>query len=237
MNHLLRILDICSGAGLAAIGYHQSGWSVTGVDIAPQPRYPFEFIQADALEVLADLNYCRQFDAIHASPPCQKHSNATAQFRKKGKDYTDIISAVRNRLETIGRPYVMENVPSAPIRPDIVLVGWMFGELRVVKKRHFEIFNWWAMQPGISQKIGTVADGDYVSIFGKFGYQKNKKWPRDWRPKFAKKTGLETWHFAMGIPREYKFKDIEISQGIPPAYTRYIGSLLAEHIQRSTLKI
>lgn len=234
MNHTLRILDICSGAGLAAIGYHQAGWSVTGVDIAPQPRYPFEFVQADALDILSDIDYCRTFDAIHASPPCQKYSQSTAPFRALGKVYPDLVSPIRALLERIERPYVIENVPLAPIRHDIVLHGWMFG-LNVMRKRCFEVGNWWAMQPGIKQRSGSVRDGDFITIIGKQGYRKYKGLPRNWRPKFDQGSGLKTWHFAMGIPPEYKFKDIEISEGIPPPYTKYIGTVLAEYITHSRL--
>lgn len=234
MNHPLRILDICSGAGLAAIGYHQAGWSVTGVDIAPQPRYPFGFIQADALDILSDIDYCRTFDAIHASPPCQAYSQATAQFRAKGKQYQKLISPIRALLERISIPYVIENVPLAPIRHDLVLHGWMFG-CSVKKKRVFEISGWFAMQPGVPKANGTVKNGDYISVFGKYGLRKNTTWAKDYKPKCWQGTGLKTWHFAMGIPPEYKFKDIEISEGIPPPYTKYIGTVLAEYITHSRL--
>ena len=93
---------------------------------------------ANALEVLADVKFCRQFDAIHASPPCQKYSQSTAMFRAQGKQYADLIEPTRNMLNLIGKPYVIENVPTAPIRADIVLHGWMFG-LHVMRKRHFEL--------------------------------------------------------------------------------------------------
>lgn len=96
------------------------------------------WIEADALEVLADVKFCRQFDAIHASPPCQKYSQSTAMFRAQGKQYADLIEPTRNMLNLIGRPYIIENVPTAPIRADIVLHGWMFG-LHVMRKRHFEL--------------------------------------------------------------------------------------------------
>lgn len=226
-----RILDICSGAGLAAIGYHEAGFEVFGVDILPQPRYPFQHIQADALEVLRDLDFCRTFDAIHASPPCQKHSPSTAMFRAAGKQYPDIIAPIRTLLDKIGLPYIIENIPNAPIRPDITLHGWMFG-LNVMRKRCFELGGWWMMQPGIRLRIGSVKDGDFCTIIGKQGYRKCKALPKDWCPKFDQGNCLKTWHYAMGIPPEYKFLDVEISAGIPPAYTKYIGTILMERITK-----
>lgn len=227
-----KLLDLYSGAGLAAIGYNQAGFHVTGVDIEKKTCYAGDtWIQADALEVLSDLNFCRQFDAIHASPPCQKYSQSTAMFRAAGKQYADLIQPTRDALELIGLPYVIENVPTAPVRPDIVLHGWMFG-LKVMRKRHFELGNWWAMQPGVPQRIGSVRDGDFVTVIGKQGYRKYKGLPRGWRPKFDQGSGLKTWHFAMGIPFEYTFRDVEISEGIPPAYTKYIGSRLIEYLDQ-----
>ena len=230
----LRILDICSGAGLAAIGYHQAGWDVVGVDIAPQPRYPFRHICQDALEYLADIEYIRQnFDAIHASPPCQLYSLSTAPQRAQGKQYPDLVSPIRVAIEQIGLPWVIENVPNAPIRADIMLYGHMFG-LNVIRWRHFETGNWYAMQPGVPQRVGTVNSGDYISVYGKGGYRKSTDMPRGWRPKFDQGSVLRTWHYAMGIPKEYEFRDVEIAEGIPPAYTRYIGEMLAHYIHHTT---
>lgn len=129
----------------------------------------------------------------------------------------------------IGLPWVMENVPTAPIRADIVLYGYMFG-LPVIRRRHFEIEGWWTMQPGIPARIGSVKNGDFITIFGKQGYRKSANLPKGWRPKFDQGTGLKTWHYAMGIPDQYRFRDTEIAEGIPPAYTRYIGRLLANYV-------
>lgn len=240
----MRILDLYSGAGLAAIGYMQAGFHVTGVDIEKKSTYAGHiFIQGNALEILLDINYCRQFDAIHASPPCQKYSKSTAMFRAMGKYYPDLIEPTRILLEKIGLPYIIENVPTAPIRPDIVLHGWMFQNplnpphpLNVMRRRHFELGNWFAMQPGIGQRRGSVRDGDFITIIGKQGYRKYKGLPRHWRPKFDQGTGLKTWHYAMGIPIEYQFRDVEISEGIPPPYTRYIGELLFEYLKYKKIK-
>ncbi len=228
-----RLLDLYCCAGVGAIGYQQAGFHVTGIDKARYSTYAGDdHLVADALEVLADTAYLRQFDAIHASPPCQAFSTANAQFRLAGKNYPDYIQATRAGLEAAGRPYIIENVPQAPIRPDLVLYGWMFG-LHVLRRRHFELGHWWAMQPGVPQRIGSIASRDFVSVFGKCGYRKNKHWPPDWRPKFQKATILDTWHYAMGISETHRFRDIELSQGIPPAYTNYIGQQLFNTLHRT----
>lgn len=230
----MRLLDLYCGAGIGAIGYKQAGFHVTGVDVERKSTYAGDvFLHADAIEVLQDVAFCRSFDAIHASPPCQAYSQSTAMFRSQGKVYADLVAPTRDGLERIGRPYVIENVPRAPVRPDIVLHGWMF-DLNVLRKRVFELGGWWMMQPGIKARIGSVADGDFCTIIGKQGYRKYKGQAKGWRPKFDQGTGLKTWHFAMGIPIEYNFRDVEISESIPPAYTKYIGTHLFEFLKKNT---
>ena len=227
----MKLLDLYSGAGIAAIGYKQAGFHVTGIDIEKKSCYAGDiFLQANALDVLADTAFCSQFDAIHSSPPCQKYSRSTAPQRARGKEYADLIAPTRILLEKIGLPYVIENVPTAPIRPDIKLMGHMFG-LRVIRKRHFELGNWFMMQPSIPLLRGSVKAGDYCTIIGKAGYKKDTKLPNDWRPCFDQGTIIKTWTFAMGIPSEYKFKDVEISESFPPAYSKYIGEELINYIK------
>lgn len=226
----MKLLDAYCGAGLAALGYTQAGFECTGIDIEKKSCYAGgTFVLADALEVLKDVSYCRKFDAIHASPPCQRYSKSTAVHRSKGKEYPDLISETRQLLDKIGRPYVIENVPSAPIRHDIVLLGHMFG-LNVIRKRAFELGGWFMLCPLPPKQIGSVYSGDFVSIFGKAGYRKHSTLPIGWEPKFKQKTILKTWHYAMGIPEGYNFRDTEVSEGIPPAYTKYIGEHLIQII-------
>lgn len=228
----MKLLDLYSGAGIAAIGYQQAGFHVTGVDNEIKSCYAGDtWINGDALEILSDLSFCRQFDAIHASPPCQKFSKSTAMFRAQGKVYPDLIQPTRELLQKIGLPYVIENVPTAPVRPDVVLKGFMFG-LNVIRKRHFELGNWWMMQPGIPFKIGSLKSGDYSTIIGKGSYRNCKSLPKGHRPKHDKGSVVKTWMYAMGIPDGYIFRDVEISEGIPPAYTRYIGCNLIEFLER-----
>ena len=127
-----RLLDLFCGAGGAARGYQLAGFHVTGVDIAPQPRYAGdEFVQADAMTWPLD-----GYDSIHASPPCQAYANVTA-WRGLRDDHPDLVAATRVRLEAAGVPWVIENVPEAPVRRDLLLCGSQFG-LRVRRHRAFE---------------------------------------------------------------------------------------------------
>lgn len=131
----MKILDIYSGAGGCSVGYHQAGFDVVGVDLHPQPRYPFEFHQADALEYLATADLTG-VDAIHASPPCQAYAGVTA-WRGNRDEHPDLLAATRTALEATGLPWVIENVPEAPLRPDLLLCGSQFG-LKVKRHRAFE---------------------------------------------------------------------------------------------------
>ena len=111
----MKGLDLCCKAGGCSMGYSQAGFEMVGIDIDPQPNYPFEFIQADALELLQDTEYLEQFDFIHASPPCQEYSGVSRQWREKGTIYPDILEPIRNLLIQSGKPFVIENVQNAPL--------------------------------------------------------------------------------------------------------------------------
>ena len=132
------LLDLYCGAGGAAMGYHRAGFDVAGVDIHPQPNYPFWFIQADALEYLTTLNEPEQWDAIHASPPCQAYTNAQ---RIRRRQHPDLITPTRELLKATGLPYLIENVPGSPLTDPVVLEGQMFDGLSTIRPRWFEA-NW-----------------------------------------------------------------------------------------------
>ena len=127
--------------GGASAGYAKAGFEVVGVDIEPQPNYPYTFIQADAIEFLktADLS---EFDAIHASPPCQKHSRAKylSLARNGGKygDHKDFIAETRKLLQKSKKPYIIENVVGAPLINPISLCGTQFKNIYTQRKRIFE---------------------------------------------------------------------------------------------------
>ena len=126
-----RLLDLCCGAGGATRGYQRAGFYVVGVDLEPQPRYcGDEFVQADALTF--DL---AGFDAVHASPPCQRFANVT-RWRGNPADHPDLLEPILERLRAQPAPWVVENVPEAIARPDLILCGSSFG-LAVRRHRHF----------------------------------------------------------------------------------------------------
>jgi SAM-dependent methyltransferase len=134
-----RLLDLGCKAGGASTGYARAGFDVTGVDLEPQPHYPFEFIQGDMLTFPFD-----GFDAIHASPPCQHHANVTA-WRGSRDDHPDVLTPFLARLENITVPWVVENVPEALPTWDYVLCGSQFG-LSVRRHRGFRRGNWAAFE-------------------------------------------------------------------------------------------
>src|SRR3990167_2895583 len=108
----MKLLDLFCGAGGAAVGYHQAGFdTIVGVDIKPQKHYPFTFVEADALEYLAEHGH--EFDAIHASPPCQGYSIMRNLPWLRDKDYPLLIEPIRERLIAAAVPYIIENVAGA----------------------------------------------------------------------------------------------------------------------------
>ena len=156
-----KLLDLFCGAGGCAVGYAAAGFDVTGVDIRPQPRYPYRFLQADALDFPLD-----DFDVVHASPPCQAYS-ICQNFLQRPDAYPDLLAVVRQKLLTWGGVWVIENVPGAPMQQGVMLCGSMFG-LGVLRHRYFEASTV-LFAPAPCQHQGSVKDGTYISVFGKGG--------------------------------------------------------------------
>jgi DNA (cytosine-5)-methyltransferase 1 len=204
------------------MGYYRAGFEVYGVDINPQPNYPFEFEPEDAVGLLEHLTtnpgFVRTFDAIHASPPCQDYTSLKNQH---GNAWPRLIEPVRELLDQIGLPYVIENVVGArkEMVDPITLCGEMFG-LGVVRHRLFET-NWGLTAPAHQKHRGKVRgwrhgeyfDGPYVAVYGKGG---------------GKGTVAE-WQEAMGI--DWTSDRRELAEAIPPAYTEYIGHQLMAAIK------
>jgi DNA (cytosine-5)-methyltransferase 1 len=208
-SHRVRILDLFCGAGGAAMGYHRAGFDVVGVDINPQKHYPFEFIQADAMTMTtAELG---RFDAIHASPPCQDHMQTPHGLHGTGW----MLPAIRDAMNATGLPWVLENVPSAPMRPDFKLCGCMFGLPGLRRERWFET-SW----RGFQMAHGHNHSDPTISVVG----HGTPSWVRE---KLGRNPTIAEYRAAMGI--DWMNRD-ELSQAIPPAYTEIIGRSLLEHL-------
>lgn len=201
-------LDLFCGAGGASMGLHRAGFDVTGVDIKRQPRYPFRFVQADASNPPFDL---ASFDFIWASPVCKRYTDGAPARMAKGTIYPDQIPGIRAMLQASGVPYAIENVMGAPLRPDIVLHGHMFPELRVIRRRKFEV-SWRSLQLVPSLPKGLLREG-YFCVVG------------NGTPKGVREMGLPDYtadqtRAAMGCPWMTK---AEVCQAIPPPYGEFIG--------------
>lgn len=208
-----RLLDLFCGAGGASWGYHLAGFEVWGVDIRPQPRYPFSerFIMADALDYLrsADLS---GFDLIAASPPCQAYSICR---HTTGGEYPDLVEPTRAALKRLGTPYVIENVVGAPLLDPLLLCGVQFG-LRVFRHRLFECSEFLLHLPHSPHGERRIGFDGFCCVAGHGDGGRLTRIDRLHRRK-------ETWETAMGIDWMRKY---ELTQAVPPAYTRWIGQQL-----------
>lgn len=214
----MKALDLFCGAGGATRGLQLAGWHVTGIDIKPQPRYCGDaFVQADALRPPFHLG---RFDMIWASPPCQAFSIANTRW---GYKYPDLIAATRCLL--MDHPMtVIENVATAPIRADVVLVGSMF-DLDIARRRHFEIKGFrppFALAPLTTK---TTMNGGLACVAG-HGANRGR-WKGSWltmpaqlRRTLSERNCKAGWERAMGIDWMSR---AELSQAIPPAYSEFIG--------------
>lgn len=214
-----RLLDLFCGAGGAAVGYHRAGFDVLGVDIAPQKNYPFEFIQTDALEYLRVPT--RGFDAIHASPPCQAYTQSALSQRNAGKEYPDLLAPTRDALDATGLPWVIENVPDAPMRADYVLCGCRFG-LRTESRMGLRRERWFETSwHGFDMAPGHDHTEPAISVVG----HGTPSWVR---AKLGRNPTIAEYREAMGI--DWMNRN-ELSQAIPPAYTEYMGGELLKQIR------
>jgi DNA (cytosine-5)-methyltransferase 1 len=203
-----KLLDLFCCQGGASMGYASAGFAVTGVDIAPQPRYLFPFAQGDAIAYLR--RHAGAYDTFHASPPCQAFSNAQ---KIMGNEHPDLLTPVRELLLEIGKPFVIENVPGSPLRDPIELCGAMFG-VETYRHRLFES-NVPLAAPTHPQHVARttkmgrrVRPGEYMHIVGNF-------------------SGVDRAREVMGMP--WANRD-GLREAIPPAYTEHIGGQLLAHI-------
>jgi DNA (cytosine-5)-methyltransferase 1 len=211
-----RLLDLFGGAGGAAMGYYRAGFDVVGVDNRPQPRYPFQFHQADAMTFPLD-----GYDAVHASPPCQDYSK---NLRHQASGYARLIEATRDRLRAAAVPWVIENVEGAPLpsQADLFgaygaeLCGTMFG-LRIWRHRLFEASHPVSPPRGCDhtcRPLNPYRQSSRALIASIVG--------GEWHEQ------EEPWRAEMGVP--WMSRD-EGREAIPPAYTEHIGAQLLDHLK------
>ncbi len=207
----MKLLDLYCKAGGASKGYQLAGFEVVGVDIKKQKRYPFEFIQADCLELMKDMDFLRSFDVIAASPPCQTHSITQHLRNAQGRstDKVDLIPQTREALIASGKPYVIENVPGSPLINPIQMCGSYFG-LKVRRHRRFE-----SNLPIVGSPCDHKSQGKPVGVYGSM---------RDEIPKGGHTAkSIEEAREAMGI--DWMIWG-ELVEAIPPIYTKEIGKQL-----------
>ncbi|MGA5290547.1 DNA cytosine methyltransferase [Streptomyces pseudogriseolus] len=192
----LRVLDVCCGAGGLSMGYYLAGFDVVGVDIHPQPNYPFPFIQADGLDYTAQHGHA--FDLVHGSWPCERYA-AVTKWRGNPSDHPDLVGPGREVMQATGRPWVMENVPETAaaglLRPDYLLCGTQFG-LNLRRHRVFET-SW-------------GGGGDLMAPC----------WHRKGLLAFEHK-GERAYADAMGCTW---MTNLEARKAVPPAYTQWIAT-------------
>lgn len=216
-----RLLDLYCGAGGAAKGYQRAGFYVIGVDHKPQPRYcGDEFYQDDAMTFPL---FSMGFDAFHASPPCQRYSNLTPDPKK----HPDLYIPTKTRLIETGKPYVIENVITAPFTYGIVLCGSMFdlsyqGEW-LQRHRNFET-SFMMFQPPCHHPHSKP-----ISITGNSFVKESKYFKHG--ESGSRQTTFDIAQHLMGIDWMTR---AEITQAIPPAYTEYIGKHLMNILMKGS---
>jgi DNA (cytosine-5)-methyltransferase 1 len=205
------LLDLFCGAGGAAMGYHRAGFEVVGVDINPQPHYPFEFHQADAMTFPLD-----GYDVIHASPPCQSFTAYRRKGHGVGDKYPNLIPNVRRRLQSSGKPYIIENVPGAPLEHPVTLCGSAFG-LDIRRHRLFE-----------SNRPLAVPGCDHSWQTPRFPQATN-------RTNLRRTVEVGVWRIPLEVQQRAMGVDWmtlpELSEAIPPAYTEHIGRQLLDALE------
>jgi DNA (cytosine-5)-methyltransferase 1 len=202
------LLDMYCGAGGAAMGYFLAGFDVIGIDIKPQPEYPFKFIQANILQ--KQINW-KKFDAVHASPPCQTHS-VTAAINGTKHHHPNLIPYTRYLMQESQLPFIIENVPGAPLRDPFTLCGSMFG----LNTQKYELKRHRLFESNIDVPIKSLhkcGRKRAVSVMGHGGIVRDNG--KDVSPGFALCMQL------MGMPWVRRYE--ALAQAIPPAYTAWIG--------------
>lgn len=219
----MRLLDLFCGAGGAAMGYSQAGFTeIVGVDIVPQPNYPFEFVQGDVAQ-LRKWNL-EKYDLVHASPPCQAHVALSVNRWGKGSArWADLLAPTRELLERSGVPYVIENVTGArsALREPMLLTGEMFG-LTSSRPRLFELGGWFAMSPPKTRRMA-----DAVAVYGR--PDGRRLWTREDGSELRAWGSIEEGKEALGV--HWMTNELEVREAIPPAYTKFVGEQFLNQLE------
>jgi DNA (cytosine-5)-methyltransferase 1 len=213
----MKLLDLFCGAGGASVGYHKAGFEVTGIDLKHGKRYPFTYIKGNVKEYLND-EFLKDFDVIHASPPCQTHSITQNLRKAQGKQTKkiDMLDEVRDALIKSKKPYIIENVPGAPLINPIRICGSSFN-LKVRRHRYFE---------SNINLTGSICDhetqGKPIGIYGQLNDTPKGKRRSTGEIIIGGSTAKDITEarFAMNI--NWMIWG-ELVEAIPPAYTEYIG--------------
>lgn len=210
------LLDLFCGAGGAGEGYRRAGFDILGVDVSEEPNYPGPSVRADALEFLATADLSR-FDVVHASPPCQRFTAYRRRGAGVGESYPDLIAPVREALMATGKPWVIENVPGAPLRYPVQLCGSSFG-LDVRRHRLFEC----------SEPL-MVPMCEHGSQLPRFPCATN-------RSNLRCTVEIGVWRIPLAVQQAAMGIDWmtlpELSQAVPPAYTQHVGDALLQAVSR-----
>ncbi len=226
MERKYKLLDLFCCAGGCAKGYHDAGFEVVGVDIVDRPNYPYKFIKADALEILKDVEFLKQFQAIHSSPPCQCYSKLkylSGNVEKWEEEHVDLVAPTRELLIKTGKPYIIENVEGAPLINPIKLCGSQFENMYTQRPRLFES-NIHLRKPDApvvrhkTLKLGQgPAEDGYITVAGTRP------------PKGMTEVQAKLYYgFALGGIDWMSLE--ELTQAIPPIYTQFIGKQIIEYL-------
>ena len=217
-----KALDLYAGGGGACLGLQAAGFEVYGVDIEAHPNYPGCFIQADVMHLPVDIH---DFAFIWASPPCQLYSIATNHVEDKTNIYDDLIPLTRKRLAS--HPFTcIENVPTAPIRPDVVLTGGSVGLPYLLRKRHFEL-SFFMMYPtpatGYTYFSEDLSEGIGIAITKKMEGMSSLSRQRRRELGFKCRADKNRVKAVMGIAESQEMTYAELGEAIPPRYAEFIG--------------
>jgi DNA (cytosine-5)-methyltransferase 1 len=220
-----KLLDLFSGAGGAGYGYHLAGFELLGIDISPQPNYPFRFLQMDALSI--DVEWAREtFDAVHASPPCQAYSRLRHLPWLKGREYPELIDATRELLRAIGKPWIIENVMDAPLKWGATVCGEALGRKGLSRHRRFE---------SSEVLLGTLCLGHETLASGSASLGKRYTTGVTGVKEISRSSiagHVTGWREAARIMEiDWMTRD-ELTQAIPPCYTEYLGEQLLAYLPR-----